>query len=66
MRPSRKEIEKVLTEAEAIRGLRKNVLSEIYNQEARVVFMIRRHGIKGKLRRIILHATKEEVENTEN
>ena len=62
MRPSRKEIEKVLREAEAINNLRPNVLSEIYNAEARVVFKGRRRGITSALRRIVLHVAKEDVE----
>ena len=62
MRPSRKEIEKVLREAEAINNLRPNVLSEIYNAEARVVFKGRRRGITVALRRIVLHGSKKEAE----
>lgn len=66
MRPSRKEIEKVLREAEAKNSLRQNVLSQIYNAEARVVFKGRRRGITDTLRRITLHALKEKVETSEN
>ena len=66
MRPSRKEIEKVLREAERIYNLKENVLSEIYNAEARVVFKGRRRGITGILRRIIINATKEEEKNNED
>lgn len=66
MRPSKQEIEKMLREAEAVCNLKENVLSEIYNAEARVVFMGRRRGITGTLRRIILDARKKEVEKGEN
>ncbi|RLI44265.1 hypothetical protein DRO69_07755 [Candidatus Bathyarchaeota archaeon] len=66
MRPSRKEIEKVLREAEITYNLRENVLSEIYNAEARVVFKGRRRGITSTLRRIIINATKEEEKTNEN
>jgi hypothetical protein len=66
MRPSRKEIEKVLREAERTFNLRENVLSEIYNAEARVVFKGRRRGITGTLRRIIINAIKKEGKNSEN
>ena len=66
MRPSKQEIQNILREAETLCNLRENVLSEVYNAEARVVFMGRRRGITGSLRRIIRDAIKKEVEKREN
>ena len=63
MRPSKQEINKILREAEAVCGLKETVLSEIYDAEARVVFMGRRRGITGTLRMIVIEAVKKEGEN---
>jgi len=59
MRPSKKHIQEILSQAEDKHGLRKNVLIEIYDAESQVVFMGRRRGISDKLRRIIENAALE-------
>lgn len=59
MRPSKKNIQEILSQAEDKYGLRENVLIEIYDAESQVVFMGRRRGINDKLRRIIKNAALE-------
>ena len=58
MRLAQKTIEIALEKAEIEHGLKKGVLSEIYNAEARVVFLGLRRGITKDLRRIIQTAVE--------
>lgn len=60
VRPSKKYIKQILAETERTFNLRKEVLQEIYDAEAQVVFMGRRRGITDKLRKIIKDAAKDE------
>jgi len=59
MRASKKEIIRVLNQAEVEKNLGKDILVKIYEAEARVVFMRRRSSILKELRSIIVRAEEK-------
>lgn len=63
MRATKKEIERTLKKVEKKYGLRKGILSEIYDEEARVVFLGRRRNILKNIRRIVMDGLVKEGEN---
>jgi len=58
LRPSKKLIEKTLSEAEEKFNLKKDALIDVYREEARVVFLGKRRNIMKNLRKIVLDARK--------
>jgi hypothetical protein len=58
MRASKKEIKRILAEAEISKDLGKDILVRIYEAEERVVFMRRRGSILKDLRSIIVEASE--------
>lgn len=58
MRASKREIERILNQAEIEKNLEKDVLARIYEAEARVVYMRRRGSILKDLRNIIVEAAE--------
>ena len=56
MRASKREIKRVLNQAEDEKNLGNDVLVRIYEAEARVVFMRRRSSILKEIRSIIVEA----------
>jgi hypothetical protein len=59
MKASKREIKRVLNKAEVEKNLGRDVLVEIYDAEARVVFMRRRGSILKELRSVIVRAANE-------
>lgn len=59
MRASKKEIIRVLNQAEVEKNLGKDILVKIYEAEARVVFMRRRSSILKELRSIVVRAKEK-------
>lgn len=59
MKPSKNAIITSLHEAETKFNLKKNTLVEIYEEEARVVFMARRRGLSSNLRKILQKSALE-------
>lgn len=59
MRASKKEIIRVLNQAEVEKNLGKDILVKIYEAEARVVFMRRRSSILKELRSIVVRAEEK-------
>ena len=63
MRATKVEIEETLKKMERKHKLRKGVLSEIYDEEARVVFLGRRRNIFKNIRRIVKDGLAGREEN---
>ena len=65
MRPSKKTIVEYLNQAESKYGLIKDTLVELYDEESRVVFMSRRHGITSSLRKILQNSLVGDKDDSE-
>jgi len=65
MRKMRREIEEILRKMEDKHNLNKNVLSQIYDEEANVVFMGKRRNILKRVRRIAIQARRRKSETAE-
>jgi len=65
LKPSKKTIIKYLNDAENEFGLKKDTLVELYEEEARVVFMVRRHGITSSIRKILQNSLVGEKNDSE-
>ncbi len=59
MRASKREIKRILNQAEVEKNLGKDVLVSIYEAEARVVFMRRRGSILKEIRSIVVEAAEK-------